>query len=252
MDMKIFVDTDADVRLARRLKRDIAERGRDLHGVLMQYKRFVKPAFDDYISRTMKNADGEASSFLPFHLIFKIGKTVIIPRGLDNVAAVDLIIKHVKRELNVRGLTFRSKLAHLPHPNEKPKCLSVLKATPELKSLHTLIRDASCNRDDFIFYADRLSQMVVERCVLFCLFVVAVHLQFFFSGLAEVPCTDEDITTPTGSVYKGKRMTDMLCGVSIVRSGATMEKGMRRVIKDIPQGKVLIQTDPKTGEPQLQ
>lgn len=63
MDMKIFVDTDSDVRLARRLKRDIAERGRELEGVLKQYNKFVKPAMDHWISPTMSQAD------------------IIIPRG---------------------------------------------------------------------------------------------------------------------------------------------------------------------------
>ena len=43
MDLRIFVDTDSDIRLARRLKRDIAERGRDLVGVLKQYNTYVKP-----------------------------------------------------------------------------------------------------------------------------------------------------------------------------------------------------------------
>ena len=43
MDLKIFVETDSDIRLTRRLKRDISERGRDLDGVLKLYKRFVKP-----------------------------------------------------------------------------------------------------------------------------------------------------------------------------------------------------------------
>ena len=43
MDLKIFVDTDSDIRLARRLRRDITERGRDLTGVLEQYNKFVKP-----------------------------------------------------------------------------------------------------------------------------------------------------------------------------------------------------------------
>ena len=43
MDLKIFVDTDSDIRLTRRLKRDISERGRDLDGVLKLYKNFVKP-----------------------------------------------------------------------------------------------------------------------------------------------------------------------------------------------------------------
>ena len=57
MDMKIFVDTDSDVRLARRLQRDIAERGRELEGVLKQYNKFVKPAFEHYIEPTMSCAD---------------------------------------------------------------------------------------------------------------------------------------------------------------------------------------------------
>lgn len=57
MDLKIFVDTDSDIRLARRLRRDIAERGRELEGVLKQYNKFVKPAFEHYISPSMVHAD---------------------------------------------------------------------------------------------------------------------------------------------------------------------------------------------------
>ena len=57
MDMKVFVDTDPDIRLARRLRRDITERGRDLEGVLKQYNTFVKPAYDHYIEPTMTYAD---------------------------------------------------------------------------------------------------------------------------------------------------------------------------------------------------
>jgi uridine kinase len=55
--MKVFVDTDADIRLARRLERDITERGRDLDGVIQQYTRFVKPSYDHYIAPTMTYAD---------------------------------------------------------------------------------------------------------------------------------------------------------------------------------------------------
>ena len=58
MDLKLFVDSDADVRLARRLRRDISERGRDIAGVLDQYARFVKPSFDEFIYPTVKYADG--------------------------------------------------------------------------------------------------------------------------------------------------------------------------------------------------
>ncbi len=81
MDMKIFVDTDADVRLARRIRRDIQERGRDLEGVLTQYETFVKPSFDDYIMPTKKYAD------------------IIIPRGGANRVAIDLLVQHIKVKL---------------------------------------------------------------------------------------------------------------------------------------------------------
>lgn len=57
LDMKVFVDTDSDIRLVRRLKRDISERGRDLAGVIKQYNKFVKPAFEQYIEPTVQLAD---------------------------------------------------------------------------------------------------------------------------------------------------------------------------------------------------
>ncbi|XP_073952029.1 uridine-cytidine kinase isoform X1 [Choristoneura fumiferana] len=75
--MKLFVDTDSDTRLARRVPRDIMERGRDLEQVLNQYMNFVKPAFEEFCLPTKKFAD------------------VIIPRGADNFVAIDLIVHHI-------------------------------------------------------------------------------------------------------------------------------------------------------------
>ena len=63
---KVFVDTDADIRLARRIMRDISERGRQLPDILNQYDRFVKPGYNKYIGPTIQNAD------------------VVIPRGREN------------------------------------------------------------------------------------------------------------------------------------------------------------------------
>ncbi|KAB0791357.1 hypothetical protein PPYR_03157 [Photinus pyralis] len=80
--MKLFVDTDSDTRLARRVTRDINERGRDLDQVLNQYINFVKPAFEEFCSPTKKFAD------------------VIIPRGADNTVAIDLIVQHIREFLN--------------------------------------------------------------------------------------------------------------------------------------------------------
>lgn len=65
LDMKIFVDTDSDIRLVRRLRRDITERGRDIEGVIKQYNKFVKPAFEQYIEPTMRLAD------------------IVVPRGMN-------------------------------------------------------------------------------------------------------------------------------------------------------------------------
>ena len=64
--MKLFVDTDSDTRLSRRVVRDVRERGRSLEMVLNQYDQFVKPAFEEFCLPTKKYAD------------------MIIPRGADN------------------------------------------------------------------------------------------------------------------------------------------------------------------------
>ncbi|XP_034036742.1 uridine-cytidine kinase 2-A isoform X2 [Thalassophryne amazonica] len=84
--MKLFVDTDADTRLSRRMLRDINERGRDLESVLVQYINFVKPAFEEFCLPTKKYAD------------------VIIPRGADNLVAINLIVQHIQDILS-GGLT---------------------------------------------------------------------------------------------------------------------------------------------------
>ncbi|ORY46569.1 uridine kinase [Rhizoclosmatium globosum] len=148
MDLMLFVDTDSDVRLARRLKRDIAERGRDIHGVLQQYKKYVKPAFDDYILPTMKHAD------------------VIVPRGSDNVAAINVIMQHITRELDARDLSLRSQLLQLRYPAQKPDSVVVLESNPEVHAMLQTLEEKGVSREDFEFMVDRLSRLVVERGLL--------------------------------------------------------------------------------------
>nr|XP_033818065.1 uridine-cytidine kinase 2 isoform X1 [Geotrypetes seraphini] len=92
--LKLFVDTDADTRLSRRVLRDIGERGRDLEQVLTQYITFVKPAFEEFCLPTKKYAD------------------VIIPRGVDNLVAINLIVQHIQDILN-GGLTKRQSSTNL-------------------------------------------------------------------------------------------------------------------------------------------
>ena len=57
MDIKVYVDTDADVRLTRRIKRDVAKRGRSLDSVLTQYLDTVKPMHEQFVEPSKKNAD---------------------------------------------------------------------------------------------------------------------------------------------------------------------------------------------------
>ncbi|XP_063794570.1 uridine-cytidine kinase 1-A-like [Pseudophryne corroboree] len=79
--LKLFVDTDSDVRLSRRVLRDM-KRGRDLEQILTQYTTFVKPAFEEFSLPTKKYADA------------------IIPRGVDNMVAINLIMQHIQDILN--------------------------------------------------------------------------------------------------------------------------------------------------------
>eukprot|EP01116_Phalansterium_solitarium_P009838 TRINITY_DN2416_c0_g1_i1.p1 TRINITY_DN2416_c0_g1~~TRINITY_DN2416_c0_g1_i1.p1 ORF type:complete len:286 (+),score=5.82 TRINITY_DN2416_c0_g1_i1:39-860(+) len=100
--MKIFVDTDADTRLARRVKRDIAERGRDVESVLSQYEKFVKTSFDEFVFPSRRVAD------------------VIVPWNENNPVAVDLIAQHIRHQLEKRVVARRrlSQSGELPVYNE--------------------------------------------------------------------------------------------------------------------------------------
>ncbi|MBQ7937584.1 MAG: uridine kinase [Oscillospiraceae bacterium] len=78
MDLKIFVDTDADVRLGRRILRDINERGRSIESVLTQYETTVKPMHEKFVEPSKKNAD------------------IVILEGGKNKAAIDLISGYIR------------------------------------------------------------------------------------------------------------------------------------------------------------
>lgn len=86
MDLKIFVMTDDDIRLARRIQRDIAERGRTIEDVLAQYNRFVKSSYDEFIKPTMKYAD------------------IIIPHGRSNTVAIDFVVSNLKTRVPIDDL----------------------------------------------------------------------------------------------------------------------------------------------------
>lgn len=81
MDIRIFVDTDADVRLCRRIKRDVNKRGRTLESVLSQYLQTVKPMHEKYVEPSKKFAD------------------IVVPEGGKNLVALDMIMGRIQRHL---------------------------------------------------------------------------------------------------------------------------------------------------------
>ncbi len=81
MDIKIFVDTDADVRILRRVLRDTKERGRSLDSVINQYLTTVKPMHEAFVEPSKKYAD------------------IIVPQGGRNIVARDMIVERIRRHI---------------------------------------------------------------------------------------------------------------------------------------------------------
>ncbi|KJA22917.1 hypothetical protein HYPSUDRAFT_163894 [Hypholoma sublateritium FD-334 SS-4] len=227
-DLKVFVQCDSDLMLARRIKRDVKERGRDVTGILDQYLRYVKPSYDNFVQPSSAHAD------------------IIVP-GSNNDVAIDLISTHIQKQLKERSHNLRGKIA-VPHryissPSgtsspenilEEEVDLDIMRSTPQLAGIYTILRDRTTRRQDFIFFTDRLSTLLVEH------------------ALQYLPFVPKSVTTPIGVETLGKKLdTQFICGVSILRSGGALERGFRRVINDVPIGSLLIQSDSKSGEAML-
>ncbi|MDC7293649.1 uridine kinase [Butyrivibrio sp. DSM 10294] len=78
MDIKVFVETDADERLMRRIRRDMVERARSIDSILMQYRETVKPMHEQFVEPSKKYAD------------------IIIPRGGENTTGIGILQEHLK------------------------------------------------------------------------------------------------------------------------------------------------------------
>ena len=81
MDIKLFVDTDADVRILRRIVRDVRDRGRSLESVVNQYLTTVKPMHEQFVEPSKRNAD------------------IIIPEGGHNVVALEMVVERVRAHI---------------------------------------------------------------------------------------------------------------------------------------------------------
>ncbi|EPQ54243.1 armadillo/beta-catenin/plakoglobin [Gloeophyllum trabeum ATCC 11539] len=226
-DLKIFVQCDSDLMLARRIRRDVKERGRSVDGILDQYLRYVKPAYDNFVFPTSRYAD------------------IIVP-GSDNHVAIELISTHIRRQLHERARRFRPKMVSrrptglsppstvMSNVSDRHPNLILLPQTPQLQGIYTILRDETTSKQDFIFFVDRLATLLIEA---------AVELLPFRPKSVETPC---GVETPGKELDAGN-----VCGVTILRSGGPLERGLQRVINDALLGSLLVQTDSATAEPLL-
>ncbi|SCU93025.1 LAFA_0F14290g1_1 [Lachancea sp. 'fantastica'] len=222
MDLKIYVDVDLDVCLARRLSRDIVARGRDLNGCIQQWEQFVKPNAQRYVRPTMKNADA------------------IIPSMGSNVVATQTVINHIKSRLQLKSRRHLEELSDLGHvqelkPLSKMSNVCQLEPTSQVVALKTILLDKYTSRDDFVFYFDRIATILVSRAL------DDISTSFM-----------KRLVTPTGQeVCLPSVDFDKVTSISIVRSGDCFMRSLKKTVPSMSVGKVLIQSDSHTGEPQL-
>lgn len=274
LDLKIYVQADSDLMLARRIKRDIIERGRDVAGILDQYLRFVKPSMDNFVSQTSKYAD------------------IIVP-GQNNEVAIDVISQQIWKQLRLRDdVRLRHELSKTPstprkevfsspfdqtefHPTSTHRLsappmssirsttnfaattaipmgrefsqqsvhplqeelspnIHLLPQTTQLQGLLTLLHDHSVTGEEFVFTVDRLASLVMESAMAFLPYRSKV-IQIYGSNRK----------------HMGTELAvENICSVSILRSGSILQSSARRVLPALASGSLLIQSTPE-GEAKL-
>ncbi|RFU32882.1 hypothetical protein B7463_g3452, partial [Scytalidium lignicola] len=218
LDMKIFCEADADTCLSRRILRDVEERGRDIEGCIKQWFAFVKPNFERYVEPQRKVAD------------------IIVPRGVQNRVAINMVIQYIERRLLEKSTSHRAHLKRLGLAFEDQPLsdrVLVLGQTPQVRGMNTIIQDIGTDPEEFVFYFDRMATLLVEN---------AMNNIYF---------AEKVVQTATGHKYCGLISTGETSAVVILRGGAALETGLKRVIPDCRTGRVLIQSNIRTGEPEL-
>ncbi|KAF2031478.1 uridine-cytidine kinase 2 [Setomelanomma holmii] len=218
LDLKIFAEADADLCLSRRLVRDVKERGRDIEGCIKQWFGYVKPNFYKYVAPQREIAD------------------IIIPRGIENKVAIAMVSDQVRKTLSDKSNSHQIELRRLGQIAEdsplSPNAI-VLKQTNQVKGMHTLLLDPNTSREDFAFYFDRMVALLIETACDF------------------LPFRPSQVITPQHYAYMGLKKDADVSAVVVLRGGSAFETGLRRTIPDCRTGRILIQTNYSTGEPEL-
>jgi uridine kinase len=198
--------------------RDVRERGRTIEGTIKQWFSYVKPVFQQYVEPQREVAD------------------VIVPRGMKNKMAITMVVNQIRQMLEEKSARHNIELERLGRQVEDEPFSShivFMEQKPQVEAMSTIVRNLATEQVDFVFYIDRLAALLVEK---------ALDNHHFLPA---------QVITPQNLKYNGLRSTGKVSAVAILRGGSCLETGLKRTIPDCLTGRLLIQSNYRTGEPQL-
>nr|POE71890.1 isoform 4 of uridine-cytidine kinase-like 1 [Quercus suber] len=211
--------------------RDVRERGRDIEGCIKQWFAFVKPNFHKYVEPQRHVAE-----------VSKTKSRSVSPLQARSSpypdAALGMVSDRIHKTLHEKSQLHRAELRRLGKVAEDALLSSnveIMPHTNQVRGINTLIMDPNLDREDFIFYFDRLAVMLIEKAT-----ESGLCYQEF---LAEIPVR--------GQTCRGLRLDGEVSAVVLLRGGSCFETGLKRVIPDARTGRLLIQTNFRSGEPEL-
>lgn len=159
-----------------------------------------------------------------------------MPRGIDNRVAIDMVVKHIQLLLVKKSRKHQEDLKRLGQQVEDEPLSSnvlLLKSTTQIVGMTTILLNPLTDDVDFNFYFDRMTTLLVER------------------ALDNLPFSARTVQTPQGSKYHGLELQGETSAVVLLRGGSCLETGLKRVIPDCKIGRLLVQSNYRTGEPEL-
>jgi uridine kinase len=198
--------------------RDVRERGRDIDGIIKQWFQFVKPSYKQYVEPQRSVSD------------------IIIPRGIENTTAIDMVVKHIQRKLQEKSEKHSAelqKLEMIASEEQLSANVFLMPQTPQFVSMNTILQNPATEQVDFVFYFDRLACLLIEKAL---------------------DCTryhPAKVETPQGDNYNGLHPEGLVSAVAILRGGSCLETALKRTIPDCITGRLLIQTNERNEEPEL-
>ena len=161
-----------------------------------------------------------------------------MPRGIENKVAISMVSDRIHKTLHQKSRLHQLELRRLGKASEDADLSSnvkILQHTNQVRGINSIIMDPDVDREDFIFYFDRLAVMLVEKGT-------DAGMRYK-TALVPTPVPKQH--------YRGLHLDGEPSAMVILRGGSCLETGLKRVIPDCRTGRMLIQTNFRTGEPEL-